>query len=188
VKPHFDSSLDRFTRDYLNRTARHLDLTVPCVPCGVDDYAQELQWNLLKRRPRFDPDRGRWTTFVRIVTNHRAAEISSRCLRGACQARKASAVDPTDLVIEDEAASQSETRSSLQLDLSEFLKTLGPNEQTVCRALMQNSISAASRELQIPRSTLHEEITRLRQRFENAGLQKYVTRPIHSRQFRHQDR
>ena len=62
----FQDGLDAFSRTYLTRTAERLEATVPCVPCGADDYVQELQWNLIRRQPRFDPTRGQWTSFVRF--------------------------------------------------------------------------------------------------------------------------
>lgn len=169
----FPKELDAFARGYLTRAANRLDATVPCVPCAAEDYLQDLQLNLWKRQPRFDSTRARWTTFVRLVTDHRAVELRSRCLRGRCQAL-------APVVAMGESSGEWPDREpnldSIRLDVAAWVASLDPDEQKLCRSLMRNSVAETARELDYPRSTVIDAISRLCKRHERTSLRDYSPR------------
>lgn len=171
----FDDELDAFSRGYLAHVARRLDESVACAPCGRDDYLQELQWNLLRRKPRFDPARGKWSTFVRLVTDHQAAELYNRCLRGHCRAAALSLSQTgDDWTIERGSFSIPAVHEALRIDVAAWMATLEPDEQELCRHLMQSSIAETARQIGRPVSTTKNAISRLRGRFERSSLREYV--------------
>lgn len=169
----FDADLDAFARGYLLGAARRLEATVPCIPCGEDDYLQDLQLNLWKRQPKFDATRSSWATFVRLVTDHRAIELRQRCRTGRCKAiAPVVATDqPTDFV--DPSPDWSDRRM-IELDIDAWLKSLDPDEQKLCRLLMKGSVSEVARELNSPLTTVYDKIRRLRKRFESSGLKDFA--------------
>ena len=170
METEFPKELDAFARGYLTSAARRLDATVPCVPCDAEDYLQDLQLNLWKRQPKFDATRSRWTTFVRLVTDHRAIELRFRCLRGRCHAQA-----PV-VTLGDKATEWPDRESnldSLRLDMAAWVESLDPDEQKLCRSLMRNSTSETARELDFPRTTVIDKISRLCKRYERTSLRDY---------------
>jgi RNA polymerase sigma factor (sigma-70 family) len=165
----FPEQFDVFARRYLTSAALRLDATVPCVPCGTDDYLQDLQLNLCRRMSKFDSKRSAWSTFVRLVTDHRAIELRQRCYAGRCQA--IAPVASTERIDEflDRAPSANERRM-IEIDIAAWLETLDPDEKMLCRLLMNGSVAAAARELNAPRTTVMDKISRMRKRFESSSF------------------
>jgi DNA-directed RNA polymerase specialized sigma24 family protein len=176
VETGFPRELDAFARGYLTSAAKRLDATVPCVPCSEDDYLQELQLNLWRRQPKFDASRSSWTTFVKLVTDHRSIELRQRCRTGRCKAiAPVIATDsPNELL---DLSPDSHERRMIALDIDAWLRSLDPDEQKLCRLLMIGSVSETARELNSPRTTVLDKISRMRKRHESSSLKDFAPRP-----------
>ena len=94
----------------------------------------------------------------------------------------------SDSTIEEMARDENEIPASLQMDVNAWLAALEGKEEQLCRALMRGSVSEAATELQIPRSTAHEAISRLRRRFERTSLRDYAPGPKSVRRVAPRDR
>lgn len=173
MKISFDPSLDPFARGYLTQKAQQLDACVPCTPCGRDDYLQDLQLDLIRRRARFDPRRSRWTSFVRLVVDHRSAELRRRCLTGRCHAQRSAALSP-EWGGSDPAPSLTVEQRERSIDVAESIGHLRSEDQQLCHLLMCNSVSAAAAELGLSRNQIQHRITSIRTRFQDAGLAIYL--------------
>ena len=60
------------------------------------------------------------------------------------------------------------------MDLDELLQSLPEDLREMCDRLKNDSISQVARELGIPRSTLRDRVCKIRRRFEQSELQKYL--------------
>lgn len=171
----FPEDWDPFSRSYLTRAARRLDATIPCIPCDTEDYLQDLRLNLWRRRPRFNSRKGRWTTFVRLVTDNRAVELRERCLSGQCKAKIATTPLTPDSEFQNHGTQHNDESLILVMAVQECLRKLDTEEQQLCRSLMRNTVSELARELDVPRSTAVDRIRRLRSRFEQEGLKDFLS-------------
>jgi len=69
----------------------------------------------------------------------------------------------------------------LRLDVREFIERLPPDEAALAEQLMSQTIAEITRETGVPRGAINRDISRLRKRFENTGLKKYLENPRHPR-------
>jgi len=63
-----------------------------------------------------------------------------------------------------------------KIDIDKTLQKLNPKQQIICELIMSKdlNISDLSKCLNTPRSTVYDEIDRIRKIFEKAGLKKYI--------------
>lgn len=154
------------------------------------DLEQELRLHLVRRIRYFLSDQGgHWTYFVIARLREAAASIVNfhRC-QVRCPDRRLiqlSALAKSDSKREDSSdyafepidhrpTGKSIHQSQLQHDVPLVLETLPPMEQQLCRCLMRMTVSAAAREMGVPRSTIADAVRRLRGRFEDAGLREFL--------------
>ena len=127
-----------------------------------EDFEQEGVTACLRALPQFDPGRASLRTFIERVVAARLASIVRRTRRNP-------ELVPVDALggfpVEGEAA-----RRELRMDIDRVLASLRADDRELVRLLLDVSPAEASRQLGIPRSTLHDRILRLRQRFVQAGL------------------
>ena len=63
----------------------------------------------------------------------------------------------------------------LQIDLATVLTRLTPQQQAICRLLTEGeTVTVISRSLKVPRTTLYDEMKRVRRIFRDAGLKDYL--------------
>ncbi|MEN6537182.1 MAG: sigma-70 family RNA polymerase sigma factor [Bryobacteraceae bacterium] len=138
------------------------------VVCGIipvadrEDFEQEGLTACWRALPHFNPARASLRTFVEHVIAARLASI----IRSA---RRAPVLLPIEsastLRIAGDASCQ-----ELRADVMRLLDRLGPAERHLVQLLLDHSPAEASRILGVPRSTLHDQVVRLRRRFSLAGL------------------
>jgi len=139
------------------------------------DYASALILEVLRVWASFDPERGTPQAFVNQVVSTRTNSLLRR--RAAKKRRlHAGTLDGAAGHIADEAADGRvrETASDLRDDLAAVLGRLTPRQRDICDQLLRESVSPAARELGLPRSTVRDEIARIRVVFEEAGLGEYL--------------
>jgi RNA polymerase sigma factor (sigma-70 family) len=119
-----------------------------------EDIEQELRLHLLRRFSKFDPRIAHWKVFVRTVIERRAATlVRQRCLQGRL------------LCLDNAQAASSECNIDLAIDTSSLMAQLPRRSRELCKRLMGASVAEVARQMNIPRSTLRDEITRLREHF-----------------------
>jgi hypothetical protein len=69
-----------------------------------------------------------------------------------------------------------ENRIALRCDLGTIMASLPPFLRELCERRQTESVAKVARSMAIPRTTLHDHIRRLRQRFAEAGLDQYLGR------------
>ncbi|MBI3865537.1 MAG: hypothetical protein HY290_26995 [Planctomycetia bacterium] len=155
------------------------------------DIEQSLLISLWKALPHFDADVGEWKPFVRAVLERTADKIKRRCL---CQKRGSGVVpeslsedvvDPVDGMVDEAGelivadvlfqrlrvpARDHVADVDLAQDLEHYVSQLSEHHRWLCRGLMTKHVSDLATESGIPRSTLVDEIERLRTALEFLGF------------------
>ncbi len=134
-----------------------------------EDFEQEGVVACLHALPRFDPSRASLRTFIERVVAARLASVIRRT-------RRSPELVPVDAlcrfpVIGDDG------RREVRMSIDGVLESLHEEDRELVGLLLEVSPAEASRELGIPRSTIHDRIQLLRQRFTQAGLDIRVRRP-----------
>ena len=184
----------QLTRGYTARMIRFravqiVDLVgLPKADC--DDVEQELRLHVLRRLEKYDPAIARWNTFVRVVTERHAATLIGRLRRLNRLPDPASVPNPMSISLDavSESLNTEETRpdilaciaadgahehqSDLAMDVQQILSLLPKPCRRMCALLKLHSVAETARLLGIPRTTLHERVSRLRGVFAAAGIKK----------------
>lgn len=141
-----------------------------------DDLRQEMFLDLLKRLPRFQPERGDWPGFVRGIMRNRAAALAveqeKRCLRftgengDGARGDDENGLDPlTDAPGEDSSAER-----ELRLDVQRVLLRLPEHLRAVAQLLRDMSVAEICQHTGKSRSGINHFIRQIRAAFEEAGL------------------
>ena len=183
--------------DYAERLIKHkakrLVGRAGFVRSDQEDIEQELRFDLLCRRPKFDPSRGKFSTFVDRVVKHKIASIIAArkahlrdYRREGCSLNEqvpdtqGKTVERGDtLNRESDRRMQGpvhshESRVDLALDTKEAIAALPPDLRELCHHLKRQNPTEVSEETGIPRGTLYESFETLRRRFEKARLKEYL--------------
>ncbi|MCA9053410.1 MAG: sigma-70 family RNA polymerase sigma factor [Planctomycetaceae bacterium] len=176
--------IDGFARQFIREKVRRLLYLGRCVGYDAEDIEQELLLNLVRRAENFDPARGRWTTFVRLVTNN---HIATLVRKWRSQRTTDLAYCPVDDGNLDPSWTETVTRRSpLMLepslqqawcrreDLQDTVSTLSGTDQALCAALSEVSKTSAAGLVGMSRSTAYIHIEQIRQIFESEQLREYL--------------
>lgn len=140
-----------------------------------EDCASALILEVIRVWSSYDPDRGAPEAFVNQVV---ATRTSSLLRRRAAKKRRLNpgSLDGAAERVADGATDglSRESACDLRRDLDAVLSRLTPRQRDICDQLLRESVSPAARELGLPRSTVRDEIARIRVVFEEAGLGDYL--------------
>lgn len=159
-----------------------------------DDLEQELVLDLIKRLPKFDPNRAQLMTFVaRIIDNKIASMIEARkscffdfrmhsfSLNEPYLDIDGYTIERGDEIDEDDYLMRTGTRShaaidliDLRTDLSKVISDLSPELQELCGRLQSQNVTDISTSTGVARYKVYAEISRLRLIFKEAGLDDYL--------------
>lgn len=160
-------------------------------PADIEDLEQELRAAVLAARPRHDPGRGAWRTFVDRVVGNRAKNLVKEqraerrnprrcCYIADLKSRSSSRCHPDDGVFcEFDADAYGESfgrvghsveRAEIRIDLSTIWAELEPQERTALARLFELTITELSREIGVPRTSLYRVMRRLRAVLRRRGL------------------
>ncbi len=181
---------DTFCTNLVRMTAQSLVDDGVYPPGDRADVIQELTIVLFERQGDFDPERGKWSTFVKQVVTSKT--VSFRRKQGADCRRDGLGLESLSTRIADEDGQQTELgytvredqdlcfagqrrRSDVELlELGEGLATvidqLPADLAALCERLKTQSLSEIAEELGMPRSTLANRLARIRAAFERGGL------------------
>lgn len=184
---------DKFSTIFIRNTAAELIDEGAFDASEREDLIQELTLALVERTPKFDPDRAKWSTFVKTVVRRRAISLRRR-QNAACRSdgREVASLDAwiddedgqvislANYIREDQSLvylaedhRSDEERADLEFDVDAVASTLSPELQDLCRRLKRQSQAEIARDLAIPRTTLVRRIRKLREAFDAAGMRDY---------------
>lgn len=184
--------LNDFARWIIRHKASQLIGKHGLIRDDYEDLVQEMTLDLLRRLPRFDPAKASNRTFISLVVDRKVATIlryhrqEKRNYR-----RKGPSIDEPiehpdcdtrgDLLGQDaydlpmgKHIRPEVERIDMRLDVSLALSGLPPDLKALAERLHTQSITEASRDLGVPRSTLYGARARLRRIFEDKGLRDYL--------------
>ncbi|MBE0567941.1 MAG: sigma-70 family RNA polymerase sigma factor [Krumholzibacteria bacterium] len=182
-----------FANRIIRRTAARMIGTAGLVEADVPDLQQDLWLELLTRLPKYRADRGNPRAFITLVVRNRRASIIAERLakkRGndkPCLSLDAEKEDAKGnsvpfhevLSVDDYLArtrgiprSQEDLRD-LCLDVRALVSSLQPRDRVVCLLLIDQDVTNVASSVGIPRRSLRDVISRLRQDAEERGLKEY---------------
>lgn len=158
------------------------------------DIEQELAMELILKYRCFDPDRARETTFIARVLESKAISLvrtriaEKRDFRRDAHSLNETVRDADGGSVEraqtfDASASANHTGqarrsdeelSQLRQDVAEFVQSLPGDLRPLAEMLMEQSEHAVSRTLGTSRRQVANDVARLRELFEDAGLRDYL--------------
>jgi RNA polymerase sigma-70 factor (ECF subfamily) len=154
----------------------------------VEDFEQDLVLDLWRRQDAFNPDRASFRTFAARVVANRVANLTASTARLRGERRAVSLHDPVEphrrtggatlvlnIIADDDLLDEDGLAS--RLDVRQFLLTLSPALQRCCVALLLTTGADAASEAGVHRSTMHENLVRLRSLAVDAGLRNRAARP-----------
>ena len=185
---------DSFASQLIRQKARQLVRHPGFSKSEQHDIEQELALELVLKYRCFNPDRARETTFIaRVVENKAISLIRARIAEKRDFRRDAHSLNETVRDADggsverastfDASASANHTgqvrRSEaelwqLQQDVAEFLQSLPADLRPLAEMLMEQSEHAVSRTLGTSRRQVANDVARLRELFEDAGLRDYL--------------
>jgi RNA polymerase sigma-70 factor, ECF subfamily len=160
----------------------------------VEDIRQDLLLDLLKRLPRYNPQRSQRKTFIRRLIEHELAHILE-ARHAPCRDHRLMTDSLEDPVCEEDGIVlilldtldetevlrlQGRTRRppeeviELRVDLERLLATLTPEQREICAHLIDRTVTEVARLLGIPRTSIQDIMQKLRVLFEEAGLREYL--------------
>lgn len=156
---------------------------------GMDkqDIEQELMFDLLRRKDRFNPDRASFDTFADRVITNRVASLAASTHRLRAERITIS----LDFVVanDDEKDGSSlidklddlenpcaldELKIGLARDVARFIGDLPPVLQRYVAILAADNVCEAAREAGLHRSTIYERKEQIRRAAEDWGLAEYL--------------
>ncbi|MEW4451980.1 sigma-70 family RNA polymerase sigma factor [Bremerella sp. JC817] len=188
------NSADSFTLGFVKKRARQLIGRYGFREADREDVEQTLLKKLVCYLDQADPECPKWKAFVaKTIHRHIATLIRDRTA-GKRDHRRTISLQ-TVIGVEDEqpldlaailqgyeipSRRSQEPRSThesveLDMDVNECIEVLeDERHRELCWRLMENSITQVAQDMNVPRTTIHSWICKIRSRFEEFGLANYL--------------
>ena len=186
--------IDDYAVQIIRYKARQLVGRVGFTESDRQDLEQEMMFDLLRRLPKFKPERAQRNTFIARIVEHKVATIieaqkagmrdyrlCSCSLNDRLEDEEGRSIERMETIDQEDylrrtgklSRPMSELRN-LSIDLRSAVQTLPPELRELCKRLQTESVTEISRDTGIPRGTIYESIKKLRTLFEDAGLKDYL--------------
>lgn len=186
--------IDDYAVRIIKYKARQLVGRVGFTESDRQDLEQEMVFDLLRRLPKFKPERAQRNTFIARVVEHKVATIieaqkagmrdyrlCSCSLNDRFENEEGGSVERIDTINQDDYLQRTGKLSrpisdlrGLSIDVRSAVEKLPPELRELCKRLQIESVTDISRDTGIPRGTIYESIKKLRTLFEDAGLKDYL--------------
>ncbi|BBO66363.1 hypothetical protein DSCA_02930 [Desulfosarcina alkanivorans] len=186
--------IDDYAVRIIRYKARQLVGRVGFTESDRQDLEQEMVFDLLRRLPKFKPERAQRNTFIARVVEHKVATIieaqkagmrdyrlCSFSLNDRFENEEGGSVERIDTINQDDYLQRTGKLSrpisdlrGLSIDVRSAVEKLPPELRKLCKRLQVESVTDISRDTGIPRGTIYESIKKLRTLFEDAGLKDYL--------------
>lgn len=157
----------------------------------AEDIGQDLRLHLLRRRDRFDPERGQFDTFADRVLANRVATLAAPTARlraertmvdfdtpvagsTSDETRPLAEVLPESTALHPPVAREADEAFGLVRDVRRLLASLTPACRAVALALVELSPTEAAEALGIHRSTIYARLGTIRTAALDMGLAAYL--------------
>lgn len=193
IQAEFDPSDDRYLRGIIRRKVRQLIGRAGFTRQDREDLEQEIFARVLQGLRKFDPAKAHRNKFVTAIVERYVANVLRNKRAEKRDHRRITSLNVTITLAGDAKVELSQTisvrerdaqrrresrddcaLSDLRADIGAFIAALPDDLRELAEGLMANSISEIARETGIPRTTLHDKLRRLRQRFESTDLRDYL--------------
>ena len=189
-----DDGIDPYAVRLIKYKARRLIGQAGFSASDRDDLEQEMILDLLRRLPKYNPERAQLNTFIARVVEHKIATLIEARKAGIRDYRRCrcslndwfedeegrsvervDTFDQEDYLLRTGAQSRpSDELSALAIDVAAVLEGLPPELRDLCQRLEAETVTEISRDTGVPRGTIYESIKKLREIFEDAGLKDYL--------------
>lgn len=184
------AALDTRVLQHIRNTARRLAGAHAAPGMDAQDIEQNLILDLWRRRAAFDASRASFRTFADRVVAHRVAELTRTTARAAAEGAMLSLSLPlddeeeggatlADALPDPRSLADLDEQHGLSLDVRRFTQHLTPALQRCCSILLAPNVADAAAEAGLHRSSVYENLHRLRSLATAAGLHDYVRAPRH---------
>lgn len=182
--------IDAYAVRIIRHKARQLIGHAGFTKSDRDDIEQEMVIDLLRRLPKFDPERAQLNTFIARIVEHKVATLieaqeaavrDHRCcacsLNENLEGEDGETLERVEIVDQDDYLLRTGRISiptleaqETSIDLETFLARLPPELRTLCKRLQTETVAEIVRDTGTPRSTIYEAFKKLRRLLEEAGL------------------
>jgi len=188
----FNPYEDPFTRRLAKRKARQLVGKYGFTEFDKEDIEQDIYLHVLQRWSSYDRDEGHHHKFITAVIERYIVNfLRDRCATKRYEGEHKSLEMPLHAAREEKSIGESLTDSvadtrlcrerrseveliDLRLDMQIVLDELPPRWREVLELRKSLTVSEISDQLEIPRTTINSWIRQVRERFAEAGLDKYL--------------
>jgi len=180
------------SQDKILRTTKHYALKISTEHLNnafdIDDYKNEILFELNQALIKFDPRRANLNTFVDRVANLKCRALRRylkmrqkvRCSSGLCSdtTLSQSVSDSTSFLTVNESKFDGSSHINLcrplhteiEYQLERAIKSLGPECEQLCSMLMEHSVAEVANRIDIHRSTIYRVLNKLRNQLEAQGI------------------
>jgi len=186
--------IDEYAVRIIKHKARQLVGRAGFTESDREDLEQEMMLDLLRRLPKYNPDRAQRNTFIARIVEHKVATIIEARKAGMRDYRlctcslndrleddEGGSIERLETIDQEEYLRRTGKLSrpaaelrDLSIDLGRVIASLPPELRTLCQRLQTESVTEISRDTGIPRGTIYESIKKLRAIFEDADLRDYL--------------
>jgi RNA polymerase sigma-70 factor (ECF subfamily) len=187
---HAPDVTDKFSSQIIRNTAKALVSEGTFRRSDLEDVVQDLRLALLEQAVNFDPEKSKWSTFVKHVVRQSAVSLRRRQRaqrrQGQCELRSLNVrIDDGDGQSAELGATISEEehrsgrgqacishtdQADLAMDVQGAMNSLPAELQEICERLKYQTPTEVRRELGITRTTMERRMELLRQHFREAGV------------------
>lgn len=169
---------DPATLALVRRKARLLEGQAGLTAQDLNDVEQDLLLAMLPRLACHDPGRSPLGAYLRLLLDHEADRLIRRRLAAKRRGGRPAAVDAVDPHRDARTGREpgrAEGDGDLVRDLARAIAQLPAELQDLVEAFgSSDTVAGAARILGRKRTTVHDQLTRLRDRFREAGLLSYL--------------
>ncbi len=161
--------IDPIAQNIIRRKARKLMRRGGFSSSDLPDLEQDLSLHLLQRMSAFDPRRGDWAVFVTVVITSWGAKLLRTRFAAKRDYRR-----NRPLLTASQSCQPGDDLEQLELllDVQQALQRLPGDLRPIAERLQHITIAELACALGVPRTTLYEQIKRIRRRFQRMGLKK----------------
>lgn len=189
----FDPSEDRFIRGIINRKVNQLIGRAGFTSQDRESLEQEMLARVLQALRRFNPDISHRNKFVTAVVERYVANMLRNKKAGKRDYRRITSLNVSIEITSEGLTEFSQTigdrefdarlgrerRSEqeinqLAMDMAEVMSTLPETWRTMLELRKSRTMVEVAEAMDVPRTTLNDWMRRVRQRFENKGMQDYL--------------
>lgn len=186
--------IDEYAIRIIKHKAKRLVGSAGLTDSDREDLEQEMVLDLLRRLPKFNPQRARRNTFINRIVEHKAATIlesrkagkrdyrrSAFSLNDRMENREGDSIERIETIDQEDYFRRTGNSSrpldemgDLTIDVREAVNRLEPGLRAFCQRLQAETVTEISRDTGVPRGTIYESIKELRDLLNDAGLKDYL--------------